>query len=305
MFCSEGTNYFLVLYNNTKKLIPLLPFFKSRNLKMTTELPDILNSIRKDLHSEIDRVFTNGSQSIYAYLTKKLEETHAQQLKEIYDRLDKLSAPAPTPAPVPVAEPRIPEVYFTNVNINEAVQNIEIDAEDGTVHEDDDVLTVHDDVSHSEIIDVVDQEQDTEMSIEAEPDHEEVIEDQAELDEPHQEVVEDDADQIELEQEPEDNSESLNEIEVDGVAYYYDSNGDVWGLNEDSEPVAIIGKYNETDGEFELFSQDGDQEPEGLQCEEFTYKGRTYLKDDDNNVYTTEGEETGYKFLNNKLVKVA
>jgi hypothetical protein len=269
---------------------------------MTTELPDILNSIRKDLHSEIDRVFTNGSQSIYAYFTKKLEETHAQQLKEIYDRLDKLSAP--TPAPAPVAEPRIPEVYFTNVNISEAVQNIEIDEEDGTVHEEDDVLTVHDDVSHSEVIDVVDQEEDTEMVVG------EVVEELDQAEEEQIEVVEDQAEPDQLDQEAEDdNNESLNEIEVDGVAYYYDSNGDVWGLNEDSEPVAIIGKYNETDGEFELFSQDGDQEPEpepeGLQCEEFTYKGRTYLKDDDNNVYTTEGEETGYKFLNNKLVKVA
>lgn len=270
---------------------------------MTTELPDILNSIRKDLHSEIDRVFTNGSQSIYVYLTKKLEETHAQQLKEIYDRLDKLSAPAPVasaaPATVsatPVVDTRIPEVYFTDVNISEAVQNIEMDAEDGTVHEEDDVLTVHDDVSHSEVIE---QEEDIDMVVG------EVVEELDQVVEEQIEVVEEDQDQ-----EVEDNSESLNEIEVDGVSYYYDSNGDVWGLNEESEPVAIIGKYNETDGEFELFSQDGDvesdadeAEPEGLQCEEFTYKGHTYLKDDDNNVYTTEGEETGYKFVNNKLVK--
>jgi len=271
---------------------------------MTTELSDILNSIRKDLHSEIDRVFTNGSQLIYAHLTKKLEETHAQQLKAIYDRLDKLTAAAPVPVAVaPVVEPRIPEIYFTNVNISEAVQNIEIDEEDGTVHEEDDVLTVHDAASESEVVDVVDQaELDTEMSVDADPDHAEVEdEDQAELEEEQIEIVE------ENENQAEDNSESLNEIEVDGVSYYYDSNGDVWGLNEESEPVAIIGKYNEEDGEFELFSQDGDQEPEpeGLQCEEFIYKGRTYLKDDDNNVYTTEGEETGYKFVNNKLVKVA
>ena len=77
----------------------------------------------------------------------------------------------------------------------------------------------------------------------------------------------------------------------------------MWGLNEDNEPVAIIGKYNETDGEFELFSEE-EQEEEGLQCEEFTYKGRTYLKDANDNVYTTTGVETGYKFVNNKLVKV-
>jgi len=264
---------------------------------MASELHDILNTIRKDLHSEIDRVFTNGSHAIYIYLTKKLEETHSQQLKDIYARLDSLQAASVTNK---VADSRIPEVYFTDVNITEAIQNIE---EDGTVHEEDDVLTVHDEASISEVIDVVEEEHvdlveeaiEIEEAIEV---VEEEEEEQAELEEEAIEVEE----AIEEEEQQEDNSESLNEIEVDGVSYYYDSNGDVWELNEDNEPIGIIGKYNETDGEFELFNQ---AEPEGLQCEEFTYKGRTYLKDADNNVYTTEGEETGYKFLNNKLVKVA
>ena len=291
-------------------------------ITMASELPDILNSIRKDLHSEIDRVFTNGSHAIYIYLTKRLEEIHAKQLKDIYERLDKLAAPvvaAPT-----VDTGRIPEVYFTDINITEAIQNIE---EDGTVHEEDDVLTVHDEEASLEVVEVVEEEVVEEEEViedQAELDEvveEEVVEDQAELEVvEEEEVVEDQAelevveeeevveDQAELEvvqyqAEPEDNSESLNEIEVDGVAYYYDSNGDVWGLNEDNEPVAIIGKYNETDGEFELFSEE-EQEEEGLQCEEFTYKGRTYLKDANDNVYTTAGVETGYKFVNNKLVKV-
>jgi len=285
---------------------------------MASELHDILNTIRKDLHSEIDRVFTNGSHAIYIYLTKKLEETHSQQLKDIYARLDSLQAASVTNK---VADSRIPEVYFTDVNITEAIQNIE---EDGTVHEEDDVLTVHDEASISEVIDVVEEEDQAELEVElveeaieiVEEEEEEVVEEQVELEEEEEEVVEDQADleeeeeeAIEVEetiegeeQQEEDNSESLNEIEVDGVSYYYDSNGDVWELNEENEPISIIGKYNETDGEFELFNQ---AEPEGLQCEEFTYKGRTYLKDADNNVYTTEGEETGYKFLNNKLVKVA
>jgi len=279
---------------------------------MASELHDILNTIRKDLHSEIDRVFTNGSHAIYIYLTKKLEETHSQQLKDIYARLDSLQAASITNK---VADSRIPEVYFTDVNITEAIQNIE---EDGTVHEEDDVLTVHDETSISEVIDVVEEEDQVELvedAIEVVEEEDqaqleeaiEVVEEQAEVVEEEEEeqaeleeeVVEEEEEAIE---EEEDNSESLNEIEVDGVSYYYDSNGDVWELNEDNEPIGIIGKYNETDGEFELFNQ---AEPEGLQCEEFTYKGRTYLKDADNNVYTTEGEETGYKFLNNKLVKVA
>jgi len=280
---------------------------------MASELHDILNTIRKDLHSEIDKVFTNGSHAIYIYLTKKLEETHSQQLKDIYARLDSLQG-----APVfnKIVESRIPEVYFTDVKITEAIQNIE--EEDGTVHEEDDVLTVHDEVSSSEIVEIVEEEtiedqmdlgqivtelEDDQMEVE---EVEEVEEDDHQVEVDVEQDVEED--QVEVEAE-EDNSEPLNEIEVDGIAYYYDSNGDVWGLNEESEPVAIIGKYNEEDGGFELFSQDGDieadQEPEGLQCEEFTYKGRTYLKDADDNVYTTEGEETGYKFLNNKLVKVA
>jgi len=283
---------------------------------MASELHDILNTIRKDLHSEIDRVFTNGSHAIYIYLTKKLEETHSQQLKDIYARLDSLQAASVTNK---VADSRIPEVYFTDVNITEAIQNIE---EDGTVHEEDDVLTVHDEASISEVIDVVEEEDQAELEVElveeaieiVEEEEEEVVEEQVELEEEEEEAIEEE-EQAELEEEvveeeqleeeeeqQEDNSESLNEIEVDGVSYYYDSNGDVWELNEDNEPIGIIGKYNETDGEFELFNQ---AEPEGLQCEEFTYKGRTYLKDTDNNVYTTEGEETGYKFLNNKLVKVA
>ena len=292
---------------------------------MASELHDILNTIRKDLHSEIDRVFTNGSHAIYIYLTKKLEETHSQQLKDIYARLDSLQAVSVTNK---VADSRIPEVYFTDVNITEAIQNIE---EDGTVHEEDDVLTVHDEASISEVIDVVEEEDQAELEeelVEEQAELEEAIEvveeDQAELEEAIEVVEEEEEEQADLEEEvveeeeevveeeeqleeeeeqqEEDNSESLNEIEVDGVYYYYDSNGDVWELNEANEPVGIIGKYNETDGEFELFNQ---AEPEGLQCEEFTYKGRTYLKDADNNVYTTEGEETGYKFLNNKLVKVA
>jgi hypothetical protein len=290
---------------------------------MASELHDILNTIRKDLHSEIDRVFTNGNHAIYIYLTKKLEETHSQQLKDIYARLDSLQAASVTNK---VADSRIPEVYFTDVNITEAIQNIE---EDGTVHEEDDVLTVHDETSISEVIDVVEEEEVqadlVENVVEEEEEAIEVVEEEDDQTELEEEVVEEEEedqaelekDQVELEdevvedqaeleeeaiEEEEDNSESLNEIEVDGVSYYYDSNGDVWELNEDNEPIGIIGKYNETDGEFELFNQ---AEPEGLQCEEFTYKGRTYLKDADNNVYTTEGEETGYKFLNNKLVKVA
>jgi hypothetical protein len=288
---------------------------------MASELHDILNTIRKDLHSEIDRVFTNGSHAIYIYLTKKLEETHSQQLKDIYARLDSIQAASVTNK---VADSRIPEVYFTDVKITEAIQNIE---EDGTVHEEDDVLTVHDEASISEVIDVVEEEDQAELEVELVEEAIEVVEeDQAELEEEaieeeqqakleeeeEEEAIEEEEeaieeeDQAELQEEEqqaeEDNSESLNEIEVDGVSYYYDSNGDVWELNEANEPVGIIGKYNETDGEFELFNQ---AEQEGLQCEEFTYKGRTYLKDADNNVYTTEGEETGYKFLNNKLVKVA
>ena len=281
-------------------------------ITMASELPDILNSIRKDLHSEIDRVFTNGSHAIYIYLTKRLEEIHAKQLKDIYERLDKLAAPvvaAPT-----VDAGRIPEVYFTDINITEAIQNIE---EDGTVHEEDDVLTVHDEEASLEVVEVVEEEiiEEEEVveeevieeeEVVEEVVEEEVVEDQAELEVvEEEEVVEDQAELevVEDQAEPEDNSESLNEIEVDGVAYYYDSNGDVWGFNEDNEPVDIIGKYNETDGEFELFSEE-EQEEEGLQCEEFTYKGRTYLKDANDNVYTTVGVETGYKFVNNKLVKV-
>ncbi len=49
------------------------------------------------------------------------------------------------------------------------------------------------------------------------------------------------------------------------------------------------------DEEEEVEEEEAEEEEEELELEEFTFKGKTYFKDDDNNVYNDDGEVIGRK----------
>ena len=58
-----------------------------------------------------------------------------------------------------------------------------------------------------------------------------------------------------------------------------------------------MGRYSEDSGEFELI------EAEEETLEEFTYKGKTYYKDSQNNVYNSQAEPLPYSYVNGRLIK--
>jgi len=98
--------------------------------------------------------------------------------------------------------------------------------------------------------------------------------------------------------------EALQEIEVDGTTYYYDSEGNVFILTAEGVPCdEPVGKYDIENGEFGLFASEEEEESEGL--EEFEYKGKTYYKDSEGNVYNASGEPLPYTFTNGRLARKA
>ena len=57
---------------------------------------------------------------------------------------------------------------------------------------------------------------------------------------------------------------------------------------ETDEGYEEIGTYDTETGNLDI--EDAD---EAIETTEFTYKGKTYYRDEDNNVYNEEGEEIG------------
>ena len=80
-------------------------------------------------------------------------------------------------------------------------------------------------------------------------------------------------------------------LEVDGTTYWLDNDHIVY--KETDEGYEEIGSYDPETGEISMEDEEMEEEEEGVEMEEFKYKGKTYFRDEDNNVYNAEGEEVG------------
>ena len=88
-------------------------------------------------------------------------------------------------------------------------------------------------------------------------------------------------------------------LEVDGTTYWLDNDHIVY--KETDEGYEEIGSYDPETGEISIEDDEEEEkdevmeeeEEEGVEAEEFKYKGKTYLRDAENNVYNEDGEEVG------------
>ena len=94
--------------------------------------------------------------------------------------------------------------------------------------------------------------------------------------------------EISLESEEEDEEDQeLKPIKVKGVLYYLD--GDNTAYTETEDGYEEVGKYDPVKNVVEV---EEEEEEEGVEVEDFLYKGNMYQRDSDNNVYL-DGEIVG------------
>jgi len=93
--------------------------------------------------------------------------------------------------------------------------------------------------------------------------------------------------------------EPLRPIVLDGISYYIDSDNLLYHETEDG--YEQVGSYDPKKDTVELLimeeeeeeeEEKEEEEEEGIEVEEFVYKGKTYQRDSDNIVYL-DGEEIG------------
>ena len=91
--------------------------------------------------------------------------------------------------------------------------------------------------------------------------------------------------------------EPLRPILLDGVSYYIDSDNLLYHETEDG--YEQVGSYDPKKDTVELLITEEEEEQEeetdeeeGIEVEEFVYKGKTYQRDSENTVYL-DGEEIG------------
>ena len=89
-----------------------------------------------------------------------------------------------------------------------------------------------------------------------------------------------------LESDEEEEEEELKPIKIKGVLYYLD--GDNTAYTETEDGYEEVGKYDPVKNVVEV----DDEEEEGVEVEDFLYKGNIYQRDSDNNVYL-DGEQVG------------
>lgn len=138
--------------------------------------------------------------------------------------------------------------------------------------------------------------EESDEEVEAEEQEEEEVEVEAETEE---EEVEEEADvEVEVEEEAEEQAEEepdLRPVIVKGTQYYVDVENTAYVETEDS--YEAVGKY---DPQSKTVTLDSEQEEE-VEVEEFEYKGQTYQRDTDGNVYQDSdaviGRWTGTKIV--------
>lgn len=111
-------------------------------------------------------------------------------------------------------------------------------------------------------------------------------------DEVEEEEEEEEGEVVEEEEEEEDESPPLKKIVIKSVTYYMDEDNAVYLETDDG--YEQVGIYNpktdsveviEDDEEEGEVEEEEEEEEEAVEVEEFTYKGKTYQRDSDNNVY--------------------
>jgi len=238
-----------------------------------SQLSDLLVQFRKSLHDALDSAFDRGSQD---FLLKIIAENNTR-FESIQQALQRITSTAPQ---------TIPEVYNVNMNLADAVHEWS-KAPNPTMELDEE--SVIPDNEESVIPDAEEPDVEHETSIVA--DEESVVPDNDDADD---EMTESVAEEVSVSEE-----EALQELEVDGTTYYYDSAGNVYTLSEDGTPSEEpVGTYNTESGEFELFESE-----EVL--EEITYKNKKYYKDSHDNVYNVDMEPLPYTYTNNRFVRKA
>lgn len=106
----------------------------------------------------------------------------------------------------------------------------------------------------------------------------------------------------ETESDSEDSGPSLKKVIIKGVSYYMDESNTVYQETEDG--YEEVGTYNpkldridvtedETEEQVEE-EEANEEEEEAIETEEFVYKGNTYQRDAEGNVYDDEGDVIGF-----------
>ncbi len=125
----------------------------------------------------------------------------------------------------------------------------------------------------SEVEEVVVEESEEEIVIEEEEEGE-VVEESEEVDD-------------------DDSSEPLKKVVIKGQTYYMDEDNAVYHETEDG--YEQVGTYNPKTDSVEVIAdeaEEAEEEEEAVEVEEFVFKGKTYQRDSDNNVYL-DGDHIG------------
>lgn len=262
-----------------------------------SQLSDLLVQFRKSLHDELDRAFDRGSQD---FLLKIIAENNSR-FESIQQALQRITSSGPQ---------TIPEVYNVNMNLADAVHEwskapnptMELD-EESVVPDNDEPEVEESAVEEPEVDEPEVDEPEVDESVAAV--EESVVADEEEYVVPENDDADDEMGESVAEESvvADDNEEeALQELEVDGTTYYYDSAGNVYTLSEDGTPSEEpVGTYNTESGEFELFESEAMEEV----LEEITYKNKKYYKDSQDNVYNTDMEPLPYTYTNNRFVRKA
>lgn len=244
-----------------------------------SQLSDLLVQFRKSLHDELDRAFDRGSQD---FLLKIIAENNSR-FESIQQALQRITSSGPQ---------TIPEVYNVNMNLADAVHEWS-KAPNPTMELDEESAVEESAVEEPEVDEFV------------AADEESVVADEEEYVVPENDDADDEMGESVAEESvvADDNEEeALQELEVDGTTYYYDSAGNVYTLSEDGTPSEEpVGTYNTESGEFELFESEAMEEV----LEEITYKNKKYYKDSQDNVYNADMEPLPYTYTNNRFVRKA
>jgi hypothetical protein len=108
----------------------------------------------------------------------------------------------------------------------------------------------------------------------------------------------------EEESESEDSGPDLKKVIIKGVPYYMDESNTVYQETEDG--YEEVGTYNPKLDRVEIIQEEEEveeEEEEAIETEEFVYKGHTYQRDAEGNVYDDEGNGIG--FWNGKKIVAA
>jgi hypothetical protein len=109
-----------------------------------------------------------------------------------------------------------------------------------------------------------------------------------------EEVVEEDvAVEEEGDVEEEDTASSgpdLKPIKIDGKSYYIDEEQNVYAETEDG--YEQVGTFDSKTKKLVVEEESSDEDEDGIVVEDFVYKGKTYQRDEEGNVYL-DGEQIG------------